>query len=334
MHTCRKDDPGLPAPVLEMMLESMHRQSLAYNGDCELIIVDLLWHKRHEWFADLLARCRRTYPEWKVPVLHVPDRSTPFRDEKLLRICSPKNTGILLARGTHVVFTDDCQMLPRTGLALLADWASNGVGATTCYEKRIYTPEGKGHTTGSDQRGVHLQVPEGMGRVVQTRDIGFLGGTLSMLPLETLLDLNGWDEGFDGSRQLEDGDMIMRLAAHGQRMAYENRTCVIEYEVGSYDTDVVNPNPIKCNGAYAQWRWKHLRIQANRGYDAEMIRRMSWRDCIRFSDDKKCLPHMSDCTKLGDAEMLERIFTDPRLVFDLRKEREEITWESALERLL
>ena len=333
MHTCRKDDPGLPAPVLQMMLESMRRQMITFQGDCELIIVDLLWEKRRQWFAELLDQYQRDNPDWTVPVLHVPDRSTPFRDEKLLRICSPKNTGILLARGTHVVFTDDCQLLPRNGLALLADWASSGVGATMCYEKRIYAPEGNGRTTGRDQRGIHLQVPQGMGRVVNARDIGFLGGTMSMLPLETLLDLNGWDEGFDGSRQLEDGDMIIRLAAHGQKMAYENRTCVIEYEVGAYDEDVVNPNPIKCNGAYAQWRWKHLHIQANRGYNAETIRRMGWQDCIRLSEDKKCSPHMGECTKLADPERLERIFTDPRLTFDLCQERDEITWENACDKL-
>lgn len=331
MHTCRKDDPNLPAPVLQMMLDTMLKQN--FSGAHELIIVDLLWEQRHEWFADLLAQYQRDYRDWAPPVLHVSDRSTPFKDEKLLRICSPKNTGIILARGTHVVFTDDCQVLPQNGLSLLADWATSNVGATTCYEKRIYSKKSDDRVTGRDQRGVHLGVMEGEGKIVNTRQIGFLGGTLSMLPLETLLVLNGWDEGFDGSRQLEDGDMIIRLALARQQMAYENRVCVIEYEVGSYDEDVVSTQPIKCNGAYAQYVWKHERIRANTGFDAETIRAMSWRDCIRLTDDQKCPPHMSPCTYLGDPEQLERIFTDPRVTFDLRQKREEITWENAHRRL-
>jgi hypothetical protein len=331
MHTCRKDDPNLPAPVLQMMLDSLLAQE--YGGPHELIIVDLLYEQRREWFADLLCRYQRENRDWACSVLHVPDRSTPFKDEGLLRICSPKNTGILLARGTHVVFTDDCQVLPADGLSLLANWATRGAGATTCYKKALWRKDKEDHITGKDQRGVHLQVAPGEGKIVQTRQIGFLGGTLSMLPLETLLALNGWDEGFDGSRQLEDGDMILRLTAYGQQMAYENRTTVTEYEVGAYDESVVSTQPIKCNGAYAQWKWSHLHIEANRGYDSETIRRMGWENCIRMAEDKKCTPHMSPCTLLGDPEQLERIFTDPRLTFDLRQEREKINWENAHARL-
>jgi hypothetical protein len=328
MHTCRKDSPNhLPAPILQMMVDGIVAQD--FTGDVELIIVDLLWEQRHEQFDEILGKTPLPASGKHIPVLHIPDRSTPFKDEGILRICSPKNTGILLARGTHVVFTDDCQVLPPTGLSRLAEWAEQGLGATTCYEKRIWSAEGNHRTTGRDARGTNLRVYEGQGGKVDTRAIGFLGGTLSMLPLETLLDLNGWDEGFDGSRQLEDGDMIIRLGLAGQEMAYENRHTVIEYEVGGYDEDVVSTQPIKCNGAYAQHIWKKGRTRANTGYDTETIRRMGWEGCIRLQPDDKCSPHMSPCTKLGDPERLERIFTDPRLTFDLREERERINWENA-----
>jgi len=52
-----------------------------------------------------------------------------------------------------------------------------------------------------------------------------------------------------------------------------------------------------------------------------------------MAENKKCTPHMSPCTLLGDPEQLERIFTDPRLTFDLRQEREKINWENAHARL-
>ena len=37
--------------------------------------------------------------------------------------------------------------------------------------------------------------------------------------------------------------------------------------------------------------------------------------------------------KIGEPEQLERIFSDSRLVFDLRREREGITWASAVKKL-
>ena len=330
MHTCRNDSPGqLPAPILQMMVDGIMAQE--FSGAVELIIVDLLWERRHEEFDEILKRTALPASGKPIPVLHVPDRSTPFKDEKLLRICSPKNTGILLARGTHVVFTDDCQVLPKTGLARLAQWAEKGFGATTNYEKRIFAKDGNHRVTGSDLRGVQLGVHAGTGRNVSTRAIGFLGGTLSMLPLEALLALNGWDEGFDGSRQLEDGDMIVRLGLYGQKMAYENRNTVVEYEVGNYDKNVVRTQPIKCNGAYAQHVWKQNRVLANTGYDAETIERMAWGDCIRLTEGGRCSPHNGECTHLGNPEQLARIFTDERLVFDLREERKRINWDNALD---
>jgi cellulose synthase/poly-beta-1,6-N-acetylglucosamine synthase-like glycosyltransferase len=145
-------------------------------------------------------------------------------------------------------------------MSLLAEWAKQGIGCTMAYEKRIWNRDGgKDHVTGRDARGEHLGIAIGEGKRVPPRQIGFLGGTMSMLPLDALIELNGFDEMFDGSRQLEDADMCLRLAALGQNMAYERRASVIEYEVGAYDERVVSTEPIKCNGAYADWVWKKSR---------------------------------------------------------------------------
>jgi hypothetical protein len=280
MHTCRKDDPGLPKPVLQMMVDTMLAQD--YDGEVELIIVDLAWKYRREQFQEILASTKM--PEHRqgkpmIEVLHIPDRPTPFRYKKLLRIASPKNTGVLVARGDWVVFTDDCQVLPENGLSLLAEWAKQGVGCTMAYEKRVWgRGEKEDHVTGRDARGDHLGIPLGEAKRVPPRQIGFLGGTMSMLPMDALLELNGFDEMFDGSRQLEDADMCLRLAALGQNMAYERRASVIEYEVGAYDERVVSTEPIKCNGAYADWVWKKGgRVRANTGVGAlEAVKAIQW----------------------------------------------------------
>lgn len=324
MHTCRKNDaPHLPAPLLEMMVRSMEEQD--YQGDYELIIVDLAWEHRKDYFANR---------KYRFPLLHIPDRSTPFRDRKLLRIASPKNTGIIYARGDCVVFTDDCQRLPTDGLSLLAEWAERGVGATMCYEKHRADKASNSYiTTGVDQRGAHLGVAAGEGKPVPTRQIGFLGGTMSMVPIPTLLEVNGWDEMFDGSRQLEDGDMILRLTAAAQHMAYECRSRVIEYETGAYDERVVSTQPIKCNGAYAQFIWSKGRTKANTDeFRADAINHMCWENCVRIENDK-CTPHLSPCTHLGDPALLHEVYSDPRLVFDLVELRRSASWEKAHEQL-
>lgn len=336
MHTCRKDDPGLPAPVLKMMVDTVLAQD--YDGEMELIIVDLAYDYRREQFADILATTEmpgHRKGKSPVPVLHVPDRSTPFKDRKLLRICSPKNTGAMLARGDWVIFTDDCQVLPENGVSLCANWAKQGVGCTMAYEKRIWGRGEEDRTTGKDARGDHLGVAVGDGKRIPARQIGFLGGTMSMLPMDALLQLNGFDEMFDGSRQLEDADMCMRLAALGQNMAYERRASVIEYEVGAYDERVVTTEPIKCNGAYADWVWKKGgRVRANTGRNAlEETQASGWMACSRLEHPDVCLPHRSPCTKLGDPDLLEAVYLDPRLTFDLAKERERLNWSNAAEAL-
>lgn len=330
MHTCREDNAGLPAPVLQMMLNSMVRQD--YSGEFELIIVDLLWERRRKDFERMCPGNISTTAGVEVPVLYVPDKTSPFKDRGLLRIATPKNTGLLFARGTHVIFTDDCQIIPENALTLFSEWAEKGAGATMCYEKRICGGSGgNDRTTGVDQRGAHIGVPTGTGKIVTARDIGFLGGTMSMVPIETLEAVNGWDEMFDGSRQLEDADMILRLAAHGQLMAYENRARIIEYECGNYG-DVVSTQPIKCNGAYAQYVWGLGRRQANRlsgDQLVEAIRRSAWTDCLRINPDQKCIPHLSPCTKLGEKDVLEAVYNDKRITFDLAEKRKNVntSWE-------
>jgi hypothetical protein len=138
---------------------------------------------------------------------------------------------------------------------------------------------------------------------------------------------------FDGSRQLEDADMCIRLAALGQEMAYERRASVIEYEVGAYDERVVSTEPIKCNGAYSEFIWKlGGRIAANTGHlSVQATKAMYWQDCKRLEHPTLCLPHRSPCTKMGDQKTLEAVYLDPRLAFDMAELRSGVSWAQALE---
>jgi hypothetical protein len=321
MHTCRKDNKDLPSPVLQMMMDSMLSQD--FRGEIELIIVDLLWERRREQFTQLLQRVGE-----KFRVLHVPDRPSPFKDKRLTRIAGPKNTGAILASGTHLVFTDDCQVIPSNSLSLLAEAASMGIGATMCYEKRHWCgPSEQDASCGSDQRGKNYGI-HGIGnRVVPVNMIGYLGGTMSMLPIDTFETLNGFDEMFDGARQLEDSDMIIRLSALGQNMMYEGRSRIIEYECGAYG-DVIDGGSVKCNAAYGYHMWRQKRVRANDLVGdrlMEAIREMPWKNCIRLKGESTCINYGHPCIKVGDnPDLIREIYTDPRLVFDIKQIRESI----------
>lgn len=310
MHTCRADDtPGMPESPLDMLISTMKIQD--YTGEFEVIVVDLLYEFRKGHFDDMDLPFR---------VIHVPDRSTPFKDGKYMRISSPKNTGIMYASGDFVVFTDDCQIFPPSTMSIYAEWAKQGVGCNVQYKRQT-----DGNVTGVDNRGDHLGIPEGESRVVPVAHIGYIGSTSTMLPMEHVLQVNGWDEMYDGTRQLEDCDFVLRLQQAGLQVAYERRIQITECEpVGGsgYDRRVVIPEKqVKCNGAYSEFIWKQGRLRANTDeYLEEGIAHMHWENCLRWREDNKCHPHMSECTR-DEYDYNLDLYRDPRLVFDLREER-------------
>jgi hypothetical protein len=338
-HTCREDVPRLPAPVLQMMVDSMTRQD--YQGDFELIIVDLLWERRHKQFEEMWHGVGRTKSGVLFPILHIPDKQSPFKERNLLRISTPKNTGLMFARGDYVVFSDDCQEIPANTLSLIGEWAKLGCGVTFPYERKFrQTIDQPFHSRGIDGRIQSLETPLGSSRVVGIRDVSYIGASVSMLPMSVLESVNGWDEMFDGSRQLEDSDLVVRIGwSNLIMMAYDCRAMIIEYECGAgggYGDVVGNPS-VKCNPAYGQYVWGLGKIKANdlsKKNVAEAIHRMQWKNCLRLHTDKElCVPHMSKCYRYDDASgsnMLKDIYTDPRLRFNLAEIRGRCSWENAL----
>ena len=336
MHTCREDVPRLPAPVLRMMLDAMLCQD--YQGDFELIVVDLLWHTRHEQFRQMVQESGARFP-----VLHIPDKPGPFKERKLLRISTPKNTGLMFARGTHVVFADDCQVLPENTLSLCAEWATLGHAATFSYERMFReTPQDVFYSRGIDERMQRLETPAGSSKVVSMHDISYVGASVSMMPMSVIEAVNGWDEMFDGSRQLEDSDLVARIFwSNLTDIAYDARIRIVEYECGGGSAgygDVVQVHRhIKCNPAYGQYIWGLGKVRANELSEAqieESIHRMQWKNCLRLHENGiLCVPHMSECYRYDDnsgPEILAEIYKDARLQFNLADVRRGCSWENAL----
>lgn len=334
MHTIRKDVSELPNSILGMMIEAMMCQE--YRGEFELIIVDLLYHQRKEQFGEILnnTKCRD-----KFDVLYIPEKSNPFKEKRVLRVSTPKNTGLIFARNEFIVATDDCQVLHPDSLTMLSEWAEQGHGAIMCYEKRRWEKgEGGAISRGTDGREVALGVAPGTNKLLPAGHIGFLGGTMAMLPVEIFIRVNGWDEMFDGSRQFGDGEIIERISRTGIKMAFENRQKVIEYNCWKshnigYDPGLVDAKRLytKCNYPYYKYVSSLQRVMANTGeHREEAIKRMPNPTCNRFVDNK-CSPNMHLCPWSMKYDELLDIFMDNRLVFDIKKVRESTGWENAVE---
>jgi hypothetical protein len=157
-------------------------------------------------------------------------------------------------------------------------------------------------------------------------------------PTELGLDLNGWDEHFDGGYGLEDADLGVRLANAGLGMALDRRiyarlhdtTCLSEFAVARDDDpdDPIRSNVRCCNPAFVLARESGLQRVNEVPYTREQIDRrlncfmLHGDKCGYWLDREPCAyPHMAR----GGHPVARRIMIDegyPETV-DLYAERKD-----------
>lgn len=320
--TCRDDYPMPLFPekhVFDIIIESLLEQTFK---SFELIVVDLIYETRANFFEE-------HYPDLPFEVLHIPDKSSIFKDLGIQRICSSRNTGLIFARGRCCIFSDDCQKWGKDSLTHLHRWGFRNFGATA----RLWRDIGEGPYE-CDSRWVGHGIAGTMAtRFLPAQQIGHFGGSLSMAPTEQLLKINGWDEMFDGSAQLEDTDVAYRLGAAGLRMALEGHAQVIEYEhkACSEIARSLRINSIKCNGAWGfrYWNKQPVRIRANdRVMTKEEIAAFKRGECCYLKKDC-CGASGHPCLdRFANKDMIH-IYEDMRLILPLGALRKSATWENA-----
>ena len=339
--TGREDYPFTHHPdwhVLGKILEACDGQTFR---DFELVIVDLL----HEYRSDYIEKVKGGFG---FPILHIPDKKSIFRELKLPRICSAKNTGIIFSRGRYLVFSDDGQEWSRDSFENLHKWAEQGVGATC----RWHLDKGAGPVNIDSRWVAHGMGGTSASKVVKAEAIGYFGGTLSMVLADTMLRCNGWDEMFDGTRQLEDGDMAQRLGIGGYRVALSGDPLVVEYAMSKWSTDrrIITENPfLKCNGSYwyPQLFGGRRRLFVNvRLLTNEEIRSFTYNRC-RMVKDGRCAVSKDACLDKwrwycnpppgGDwndetnrnehFSYMKKVYQDSRLVFDIKRMRNSVIKE-------
>jgi hypothetical protein len=160
-----------------------------------------------------------------------------------------------------------------------------------------------------------------------------------MTPLRTMLRCNGFDENFDGSRQLEDADLAYRLGAAGLRVVLDSSIKVTEFGQARWENDVRvfrDPPFLKCNGAYFYpIMHQQRRFEANRKLLSEAtIETFVKGRCPILDPRGHCSIGKGDCLgrwRWGQPEdtlgLLQKVYRDERPVFDLVELRKQRSWE-------
>ena len=191
--TVRPDQGYVDHPEWTTLGKVIDDLSMQTFRDFELIIVDGLHAHGRRIGPEDNPRMRQSVGHY-VDVMHVPPRDSVWTRQKRVAISTYRNTGLTYARGELVVNLDDCCELPR--MYLEAFW---------------YAYHHHGICAGMTWPEVGDPRPLG----VVTRP-GLVYG-FGSYPLAAALELNGYDEAYDGGQGLEDVDWSTRLFHHGVR---------------------------------------------------------------------------------------------------------------------
>ncbi len=165
--------------IFEYLLASLRRQTFK---DFELVIADVLYETRKDYFKDHKEAFRIT---------HVPVKPNIWTPMGLIGICATKNTCLMYASGEIICFTDDCSALSETYIEEVVKRIKPKYCIANTYN--IYRGD---EVIFKDVRkpGLHAAAY----------------GNVSLF-LSDYLELNGYEELYDGSKGLEDCDLTYRI---------------------------------------------------------------------------------------------------------------------------
>jgi hypothetical protein len=195
---------------LEWALECLNRQTFSHN-EFEYIIVDGLWKTRPGKYLEIAKNIGADFR-----IMHIPDKPTRWKGIRPA-IANARNTGLIFANGTWVIHHDDCckfgtdwiekhvKMLEE-GYFCAGSW----IGCRGIDENGCCIPGDLGH----EYRATVVKEPTVM-------NPGWFYCQNSSYPLEWALDVNGFDEWYDGEIGQEDISMGIRMERNGHPMMFD-----------------------------------------------------------------------------------------------------------------
>lgn len=197
-------------PMFEWALESLKNQIFK---DFEYIIVDGLYDERKDAVNELIQSFDLDFA-----VHHIKDKPTRWKNKRPA-LCNARNTGLIFAKGKHIVFHDDNCKMPPNWLEKHFEWLEQNylvAGGFTPYENS---------SIAYDRQDTRLET------VNKTEITGgdWLYGTNFSFPLCVAEDINGFDELYDGEIGQDDVDFGIRAERKGYKIIFDPTCCVVHY---------------------------------------------------------------------------------------------------------
>jgi glycosyltransferase involved in cell wall biosynthesis len=229
-----------------------------------------------------------------------------------IAISGARNTAASYARGDLLVFVDDCTELLPSFLEAAVELHDRGKIPT-----RVLLTAAEPHASGRTPTRDLLRtmkivdvdpVWRNNGSPTDRTEWELSGqaGGVFVVPTETFLRLNGFDENFDGNWGCEDIEFWTRLDRLGLKRVGRADLAVLRW---AHHATPLRRTLRRCREAYAQWAYRSKRIEANR--------QLSNNDLDELRRAPPCDPACPLCAASDRALQVEAYRTIPAN-FDLR----------------
>lgn len=267
--------------LFQPTVESLQKQIFR---DWELVVVDGL-HSQRKGFFDGVG----------FPVKHLPPKNSPYLEKGYWAICDFLNTAVIHAEGELIVKIDDACEFSEDYLQRIWDWHTVGAyplslvnyyrgGEVARYDEltrqyletiaRTGSPLLEGDPT---RRMEILDRMYKAGQAIEDSRLKLMKSEVVKapwtwaygyvaVPLDVILDLNGWDESFDQSKSLDDVDFGLRVSLSGrERFVIDNMLWAVENFHGPVSEKVVwnRGRPAKCNHSIMRLHQKSRIFRVN-----------------------------------------------------------------------
>lgn len=241
-----------PESIYDLLRRSLANQT--YDGPYEVVVADTMVDRLPREFGKSWGRAERI-----VLVKQV--------QHDRIAIAGARNTAGVYSRGELIVFVDDCTELLPSFLEAAVELHLRGKIPTRVYfHGSSELPNGKLSTRDLLRVAKFDQVDpvwRNAGSPTDLTEWSLSGNACGVyvMPTERLLQLNGFDENFDGNWGCEDIEFWTRFDRLKLKRVGRADLAVVRWAHGP-----TKPRATlrRCREAYAQWAYRSRRIEANR----------------------------------------------------------------------
>ena len=233
--TAREDFPQIGCPNLhqfDVFLDSVARQRWAKERpeDFEVVIVDVLKNKGVQGSEVKYLKRDYDFNKYNYKIKHITPHDNWWLDHNYSCYCGFQNSGVIAANGELLIFFDDSsEIIGNNFLEIHWDWyKEKGKDRVFPHSIHEYYEGGKPLIASNKiMREPSYDALIKTNKIYSAIEVFSAGGYFS-LSLEVLLELNGFNELFDGAKGIEDGDLQYRAGRVGCRSLVDIRLRVVE----------------------------------------------------------------------------------------------------------